>query len=197
METGAVIMRKVNRMLIHLTFLTMALYLGGFNMAIAGEVKIAGAYDFVFESIDGEKLPLNAFRGKVILVVNTASRCGFTRQYKALQSLWSKYRNQGLIVLGIPSNDFGRQEPGNESEIKTFCEVNFNVDFPMTSKVNVKGESAHPFYKWARDEMGSIAIPRWNFHKYLIAADGRLIDWFASTTDPESKRLVSAIEALL
>ena len=166
-------------------------------MAIAGEVKISGAYDFVFESIDGEKLPLNAFRGKVILVVNTASRCGFTRQYKALQSLWSKYRNQGLIVLGIPSNDFGRQEPGNESEIKTFCEVNFNVDFPMTSKVNVKGESAHPFYKWARDEMGSIAIPRWNFHKYLIAADGRLIDWFASTTDPESKRLVSAIEALL
>ena len=166
-------------------------------MAIAGEVKIARAYDFVFDSIDGEKLPLNAFRGKVILVVNTASRCGFTRQYKALQSLWSKYRNQGLIVLGIPSNDFGRQEPGNESEIKTFCEVNFNVDFPMTSKVNVKGESAHPFYKWARDEMGSIAIPRWNFHKYLIAADGRLIDWFASTTDPESKRLVSAIEALL
>lgn len=190
-------MRKVNRIQIHLTFLTMALYLGGFNMAIAGEVKIAGAYDFVFESIDGEKLPLNAFRGKVILVVNTASRCGFTRQYKALQSLWSKYRNQGLIVLGIPSNDFGRQEPGDESEIKTFCEVNFNVDFPMTSKVNVKGESAHPFYKWARDEMGSIAIPRWNFHKYLIAADGRLIDWFASTTDPESKRLVSAIEALL
>ena len=190
-------MRKVNRMQIHLTFFTMALYLGGFNMAIAGEVKIAGAYDFVFESIDGEKLPLNAFRGKVILVVNTASRCGFTRQYKALQSLWSKYRNQGLIVLGIPSNDFGRQEPGDESEIKTFCEVNFNVDFPMTSKVNVKGESAHPFYKWARDEMGSIAIPRWNFHKYLIAADGRLIDWFASTTDPESKRLVSAIEALL
>ncbi len=190
-------MRKVNRMQIHITFLTMALYLGGFNMAIAGEVKIARAYDFVFDSIDGEKLPLNAFRGKVILVVNTASRCGFTRQYKALQSLWSKYRNQGLIVLGIPSNDFGRQEPGNESEIKTFCEVNFNVDFPMTSKVNVKGESAHPFYKWARDEMGSIAIPRWNFHKYLIAADGRLIDWFASTTDPESKRLVSAIEALL
>ena len=190
-------MRKVNRMQIHITFLTMALYLGGFNMAIAGEVKIARAYDFVFDSIDGEKLPLNAFRGKVILVVNTASRCGFTQQYKALQSLWSKYRNQGLIVLGIPSNDFGRQEPGNESEIKTFCEVNFNVDFPMTSKVNVKGESAHPFYKWARDEMGSIAIPRWNFHKYLIAADGRLIDWFASTTDPESKRLVSAIEALL
>ena len=190
-------MRKVNRMQIHITFLTMALYLGGFNMAIAGEVKIARAYDFVFDSIDGEKLPLNAFRGKVILVVNTASRCGFTRQYKALQSLWSKYRNQGLIVLGIPSNDFGRQEPGDESEIKTFCEVNFNVDFPMTSKVNVKGESAHPFYKWARDEMGSIAIPRWNFHKYLIAADGRLIDWFASTTDPESKRLVSAIEALL
>ena len=197
METGAVIMRKVNRMPINLTFLTMALYLGGFNMAIAGEVKIARAYDFVFEAIDGEKLPLNSFRGKVILVVNTASRCGFTRQYKALQSLWSKYRNQGLVVLGIPSNDFGRQEPGDESEIKTFCEVNFNVDFPMTSKVNVKGESAHPFYKWARDEMGSIAIPRWNFHKYLIAADGRLIDWFASTTDPESKRLVSAIEALL
>lgn len=197
METGAVIMRKVNRMPINLTFLTMALYLGGFNMAIAGEVKIARAYDFVFEAIDGEKLPLKAFRGKVILVVNTASRCGFTKQYKALQSLWSKYRNQGLVVLGIPSNDFGRQEPGDESEIKTFCEVNFNVDFPMTSKVNVKGESAHPFYKWARDEMGSIAIPRWNFHKYLIAADGRLIDWFASTTDPESKRLVSAIEALL
>ena len=166
-------------------------------MAIAGEVKISRAYDFVFEAIDGEKLPLKAFRGKVILVVNTASRCGFTKQYKALQSLWSKYRNQGLIVLGIPSNDFGRQEPGDDSEIKTFCEVNFNVDFPMTSKVNVKGESAHPFYKWAREEMGSIAIPRWNFHKYLIAADGRLIDWFASTTDPESKRLVSAIEALL
>ena len=190
-------MRQTYLMLAYLRYFTMAICLGGSNMAIAGQGKDLGAYDFVFQSIDGEPLPIEEYRGKVLLVVNTASRCGFTRQYTALQSLWTKYRNRGLIVLGTPSNDFGGQEPGDEAAIKTFCEVNFDVDFPMTAKVKVKGSSAHPFYKWARDEMGSIAIPRWNFHKYLIAADGRLVDWFSSATDPGSKRVISSIESLL
>ena len=190
-------MRQTYSILVYLRYFTMAICLGGSNMALAGQAKDLGAYDFVFQSIDGEALPIEEYRGKVLLVVNTASRCGFTRQYKALQSLWTKYRNRGLIVLGTPSNDFGGQEPGDEAAIKTFCEVNFDVDFPMTAKVKVKGLSAHPFYKWARDEMGSIAIPRWNFHKYLIAADGRLVDWFSSATDPGSKRVINSIESLL
>ena len=155
------------------------------------------AHEFEFVSIEGEPLPMTAFEGKAVLVVNTASRCGFTPQYDDLQALWERFRDRGLVVLGVPSNDFGGQEPGTEAEIKTFCEVNFNVDFPLTSKVRVKGDDAHPFYRWAAAELGSAAQPRWNFHKYLIAPDGRLVGWFSTPTSPTSETVLRAIEAHL
>jgi len=153
------------------------------------------AYDFSFTSIDGGDLPLASFAGKTVLIVNTASFCGFTDQYKGLQALWERYRDRGLVVLGVPSNDFGGQEPGSEGEIKTFCEVNYGIDFPMTTKEKVKGKGAHPFYRWAGDELGALALPRWNFHKYLIGPDGRLVDWFSTTTNPQSDKVTKAIEA--
>jgi glutathione peroxidase len=155
------------------------------------------AHSFDFISIDGEPLPMKKFSGKAVLLVNTASFCGFTRQYDDLQAVWQRYRDRGLVVLGVPSNDFGNQEPGKESEIKQFCKVNFNVDFPLTSKVHVKGDNAHPLYLWARKELGSAAKPRWNFHKYLISPDGQLVDWFSTPTSPTSKRVLRAIEAQL
>ena len=159
--------------------------------------SVKTAHEFGFTSIEGAPLPLETFKGKAVLVVNTASRCGFTHQYADLQAVWERYRERGLVVLGVPSNDFGGQEPGSESDIKEFCEVNFNVDFPLTSKVHVKGDAAHPFYRWAADELGFAAKPRWNFHKYLIAPDGRLVDWFATTTPPTAERVTRAIEAHL
>lgn len=152
------------------------------------------AYDFAFTTIDGAPLPLSDFRGKALLVVNTASQCGFTPQYEGLEKLWQDYRDRGLIVLGVPSNDFGGQEPGSEAQIKEFCEVNFAVDFPMTAKAHVRGEDAHPFYRWAATQVGMLGVPRWNFHKYLIAADGRLVDWFATTTSPDAARLRAAVQ---
>lgn len=155
------------------------------------------AFAFSFESIEGNPLPLSAFAGKALLVVNTASFCGFTRQYDALQELWERYRDRGLVVLGVPSNDFGGQEPGTESEIKQFCEVNFSIDFPLTAKEHVKGDAAHPFYKWAGRELGVAAQPRWNFHKYLVSPDGRLVAWFATATSPTSGKVLEAVEAHL
>ncbi len=155
------------------------------------------AHDFTFIGIEGTSLPLRSFDGKAMLVVNTASRCGFTDQYADLQALWEQYGPRGLVVLGVPSNDFGGQEPGTESEIKTFCEVNFDVDFPLTAKTAVTGARAHPFYKWAASELGPNAAPRWNFHKYLVAPDGRLVDWFSTGTAPTDSRVTDVVEALL
>jgi len=157
----------------------------------------AGAHAFSFTSIEGEPLPLASFAGKTLLVVNTASFCGFTHQYAALQELWERYRDRGLVVVGVPSNDFGGQEPGSESEIKQFCEVNFSVDFPLTTKEHVKGEAAHPFYKWAGRELGPAAGPRWNFHKYLVSPDGRLAGWFPTMMSPTSDEVTAAVEAHL
>ena len=175
-----------------------ALMLLPFQQQASAEMPLASnAHSFDFTSIEGEPLPLAEFRGKAVLVVNTASRCGFTHQYSALQSLWSEYRDRGLVVLGVPSNDFGQQERGTEAEIKHFCEVNFDVDFPLTSKEKVKGEEAHPFYRWAAQELGAKAKPRWNFHKYLIAPDGRLVGWFPTGTSPTSKKVVTQVEAHL
>lgn len=154
-------------------------------------------HDFEFTSIEGEALPGSTFAGKAVLVVNTASHCGFTKQYTALQSVYDQYRDQGLVVLGMPSNDFGGQEPGTEAEIKEFCEVNFSVDFPLTGKVGVKGDGAHPFFKWAKDQVGVVGSPKWNFHKYLIAPDGKLVDWFSTPTAPTSGKVTKAIEAIL
>jgi glutathione peroxidase len=155
------------------------------------------AHDFGFTSIEGQPLPLSDYRGKVVLVVNTASLCGFTYQYAGLQALWERYRDRDFVLLGVPSNDFGGQEPGSSSEIKRFCEVNFDIDFPLTEKVAVTGRDAHPFYQWAGATLGDAAEPRWNFHKYLIAADGSLAGWFPTRTEPGSPEVTEAIEAEL
>ena len=154
----------------------------------------SGAHQFTFQRIEGGDLPLSGYAGKAVLVVNTASLCGFTPQYKGLQALWESYRDKGLVVLGVPSNDFGGQEPGTEAQIQEFCAVNFAVDFPMTGKSVVKGEDAHPFYRWAAAEKGA---PRWNFHKYLIGPDGALVGAYGSNTAPDSAELRRAVEAVL
>lgn len=155
------------------------------------------AYDFEFGGIDGTPIKLSQWRGKVLLVVNTASFCGFTKQYAGLQELWTRYGNDGLVVLGVPANDFGSQEPKSEGEIKKFCEGGFGITFPLTSKQVVVGPNAHPFYLWAAQAVGPEGVPAWNFHKYLVGRDGRIIGAFASRVTPDSKELVGAIEGAL
>ncbi len=155
------------------------------------------AYDFEFKTIDGDALPLKRYQGHPLLIINTASECGYTPQYADLQSLWHEFRHQGLIVIGVPSNDFGGQEPGDEVEIKQFCQKNYGVDFPMTGKVSVLGAQAHPFYRWIEAEFGEAAAPRWNFHKYLVGPDGALAGMWPSDVGPQSEEIVSAIKALL
>lgn len=181
---------------------TRCLVLGGLasvGMVCGMRVQAAteNAHDFTFTSIDGEPLPLSSFDGKVLMIVNTASQCGFTRQYAGLQSLWEHYRDQGFVMVGVPSNDFGGQEPGSEAEIKNFCEVNFDIDFPLTEKQHVMGEKAHPFYAWARSVLGDGNAPRWNFHKYLVARNGTLAGAFTTSVAPELPDLAAAIESLL
>jgi len=156
-----------------------------------------GAHAFSFTSIDGEAMAMSDFAGKAVLVVNTASRCGFTPQYKNLQTVWETYRDKGLVVLGVPSNDFGGQEPGTEAEIKAFCETNFDVDFPMTEKQAVKGDGAHPFYRWAAEEGGAQNAPRWNFHKYLVGPDGALVAAMGTQMSPTDPRAIELIEKTL
>ena len=155
------------------------------------------AYDFSFRTIDGAAMPLADYRGKVLLVVNTASYCGLTPQYEGLEALYARYREQGLVVIGVPANDFGKQEPGTEQEIKTFCTTRFSVDFPLASKEQVIGGEAHPFYKWAVAELGEDAAPKWNFHKYLIGKDGQFAGVFSSRVAPDAPDLVAAVEAAL
>ncbi len=155
------------------------------------------AYDFTFKSIDGGAMPFSQFRGKAVLVVNVASQCGLTPQYSGLEELWKRKRDKGLVILGVPANDFGAQEPGTESEIKTFCETRFAVDFPMTAKEHVVGADAHPLYKWIAGELGEGAAPKWNFHKYLIAPDGTIAGTFGSRTEPNDPDMNKAIDAAL
>jgi glutathione peroxidase len=155
------------------------------------------AHDHAFTSIDGAPLPLTEFRDKVVLVVNTASKCGLTPQYAGLEKLYSDYRDRGLVVLGVPCNQFLFQEPGTEAEIKEFCETRFKVDFPMTSKVDVKGKKAHPFYVWAREQLGKDAVPTWNFHKILIGKRGEAIRAFGPRTEPADAELAAEIERAL
>ncbi|HLI12302.1 MAG TPA: glutathione peroxidase [Alphaproteobacteria bacterium] len=155
------------------------------------------AHEFSFSTIDGAALPLASYKGKPVLVVNTASLCGFTPQYEELEALWRKYRDRGLVVLGVPSNDFGEQEPGSAAEIKAFCTSNYAVDFPLTDKAKVIGGDAHPFYRWIVAEAGEAAAPRWNFHKYLIGPDGELAGMWPSKVSPLAPELTAEIEALL
>jgi glutathione peroxidase len=155
------------------------------------------AHDLAFTAIDGQPLPLSKFDGHPILVVNTASKCGLTPQYEGLEALYRQYRDQGLVVLGVPCNQFAGQEPGTEAEIAQFCSLNFNVDFPLTSKADVKGPGIHPFYAWARDELGEAAEPKWNFHKILIGKDGHAVAAFGSRTEPLDAEITGAVQAAL
>ena len=154
-------------------------------------------FDHSIKNINNENIDLNQYKGKAILLVNVASKCGFTKQYTDLQLLYEKYRDQGLVVVGIPSNQFGGQEPGSNKEIKDFCKTNFNITFPMTDKVDVKGKNAHELYVWAKDNYGNSTVPKWNFHKILINKDGKIVDTFASFTRPDSSKIISKLNELL
>ena len=153
-------------------------------------------FDFKINNISGELIDLKVYQNKVVLLVNTASYCGFTKQYDDLQLLWEKYRSDGLIVLGVPSNSFN-QEKNSDDEVKEFCKVNFNIDFPMTTITEVKGENSHELFKWAEKNYGKSAIPKWNFHKILINKEGKVEDTYNSFTKPMSKKITSKIESLL
>ena len=152
------------------------------------------AYDFKFKDINGAELKLSQFKGKVLLITNVASRCGFTNQYKGLQSIWEEYKNKNFVVIGVSSNDFN-QELKNKEEVKKFCEVNFGINFPMTDITSVKGSDAHPFYQWVKKTNRN--SPKWNFYKILINKEGNVVETYSSLTKPESKKLKSAIEKLL
>jgi len=153
-------------------------------------------YDFKIESISGEIIDFSKYKNKVILIVNTASYCGFTKQYAELQELWSKYKSKGLIVLGVPSNSFN-QEKKNNKDVKKFCEVNFDINFPLSSITDVKGENVHELFKWAADNHGKSAIPKWNFYKILINKEGKVEDTYSSFTKPMSNKIIKKIESIL
>ena len=187
-------MKKIRYHLIIILIIIFNVY--NFNTKLNSMENI-NFYDFKLESITGEIINFNNYKGKTVLLVNVASNCGFTKQYSDLQNLWEKYKERDLIVLGIPSNQFGGQEPGSNAEIKDFCETNFNINFPMTSKYDVKGENAHEIYKWAKDSFGKGAIPKWNFHKILINKNGKIHETYASFTNPMSKKIINELEKIL
>ena len=165
------------------------------NNVNANDEKLA--YEFNFKDLDGSLLKLSEYKGKVIVAINVASQCGFTSQYEDMQQIWEKYQSKGIIILGIPSNDFGQQEPGSNEDIKNFCEAKFGISFPMTEKVSVKGSDAHPFYIWARENHGKSAIPKWNFHKIIIDKNGKIAETFSSITKPSSKKFIKILEKLI
>ena len=154
-------------------------------------------FDLNIKSIDGKEINFSEYKNKTILIVNVASKCGFTKQYADLQTLYENYRDKGLVVIGVPSNQFGGQEPGTNSEIKNFCETNFNITFPITDKVNVKGDNAHDVYVWAKENFGNSAVPKWNFHKILINKEGKIEETYGSFVKPMSKKIVLKLEELL
>ena len=154
-------------------------------------------HDFALTGIDGKPMPLSQFAGRVVLLVNTASECGYTPQYQGLEKLWLDCKDKGLVVVGVPCNDFGAQEPGEAAEIATFCEVNYGVTFPLTAKTVVSGEAAHPLYRWAGAQAGMLGRPSWNFHKYLFGRDGKFVDWFSTPTKPSSGKIIAAVEKAL
>jgi len=153
-------------------------------------------YDFDIKSISGEKINLSEYKDKVVLLVNTASQCGFTPQYSGLQKIYDRYKDDNFIVLGVPSDDFN-QELSDDKEVKKFCEIRYGVNFPMTSIQKIKGENAHPLYKWISGNVSVIGQPRWNFHKYLISKEGKILNWFSSMTSPTSDGLIKQIEEAL
>ena len=164
------------------------------NSAMSNYEKVF--YDFQIESINGKIINFKEYKNKVILLVNTASYCGFTKQYDDLQELWDQYKSKGLIVLGIPSNSFNQEKKTN-TEIKNFCEVNFNIDFPLSTLTDVKGKNAHEIFKWAKENHGKSAVPKWNFHKILINKAGKIEETYTSFTKPNSSKVIKKIENLL
>ncbi|MGE0751133.1 MAG: glutathione peroxidase [Variibacter sp.] len=182
--------RSITRALTALGFLICAAAPAAFAQTAISKVT---AYAFSFDSLKGEPIRLAAYAGKPVLVVNTASLCGFTPQYAGLQALWKKYEPQGLTVIGVPSNNFGGQEPGGATEIAHTAQDGYGVTFPIAAKADVKGKAAHPFYRWAADEK-PLQTPRWNFHKYLIGRDGHIVGSFASDVEPNDPRIINAIE---
>jgi len=154
-------------------------------------------HDFNLQGIDGKPMPLAQFKGKVVLLVNTASECSYTPQYEGLEELWLANREKGLVVVGVPSNDFGAQEPGAAGEIASFCKLNYGVTFPLSEKLVVKGEAADPLYQWATSKAGDAGRPKWNFHKFLFDRDGRFVDWFKSPSKPMGPTITSAVKQAL
>ncbi len=164
------------------------------NFASANYDKVF--YDLQINSISGELIDLKKYKDKAFLVVNTASYCGFTKQYESLQKLWEKYESKGLIVLGIPSNSFNQEKKSNK-DVKEFCEVNFNINFPLTAIADVKGENAHEIFKWAKENHGKSAIPKWNFHKILINKEGKIQKTYSSFVNPMSQKITDEIDKIL
>jgi glutathione peroxidase len=154
-------------------------------------------YDFTLTGIDGKPMPLAQFKGHPVLLVNTASECGFTPQYEGLEKLWLDEKDKGLVVIGVPSNDFGGQEPGKAEEIASFCKLNYGVTFPLADKTVVSGAKADPLYVWAGGKAGFLGKPKWNFHKYLFGRDGQFIDWFSSATKPTGPKITAAVKKAL
>jgi glutathione peroxidase len=154
-------------------------------------------HDFTLQGIDGKPMALSQFKGKVVLLVNTASECGYTGQYEGLEQVWLANKDKGLVVVGVPSNDFGAQEPGTAGEIASFCKLNYGVTFPLSDKLVVKGAAAHPLYQWATSKAGKAGRPKWNFHKFLFGRDGGFIDWFSSGALPKGPRLTAAVKEAL
>jgi glutathione peroxidase len=178
-----------------LLILTCLIMFSFFEKADAKYEKLF--FDLSIKNIDNEIMNLSKFKGKTVLLVNVASNCGFTKQYTGLQTLYEKYKKKDFIVLGVPSNQFGGQEPGSNNEIKNFCETNFNITFPITNKVDVKGDNAHSLYKWAKENHGSSTVPKWNFHKILINKEGKIQDTFNSFIAPLSDKIIKQIELTL
>jgi len=172
------------------------IYIMMIGILVTTEVK-ANVYQFYFKSIDGKEINLKNFKGKPIFIVNTASLCGFTNQYSDIEILHQKYKKGGLIIIGIPSNDFGNQELSSNNKVKEFCAINFNISFMLTEITNIKGEKGHPFFKWVKEEAGFLAFPKWNFYKYLINKEGLLVKWYASTTKPNSKKITAQIDQII
>ena len=178
-------------MIKYLTIILTMIFLN--NQSLANNLSF---YDIVIDSIEGKEIKISDYKGKAVLIVNTASKCGFTPQYAGLQKLHERYQDEGLIVLGVPSNDFN-QELNKNTDVKEFCEIRYGVDFPMTTIQKIKGPDAHPLYKWLSSNVSVIGTPRWNFHKFLIGKNGEFLNWFSSMTSPSSEGLIKQIELAL
>jgi glutathione peroxidase len=184
---------RTSRFIFMIKALLTFLFLTGLTMT----TNAASLHDFTLTGIDGKPMALDQFKGKVVLLVNTASECGYTGQYDGLEALYLANKDKGFVIIGVPSNDFGGQEPGKAEEIATFCKMNYGVTFPLADKTVVKGKAAHPVYGWAATKAGVLGSPKWNFHKYLFGRDGAFIDWFSTPTEPASSKIKTAVEKAL